>query len=940
MRTYAPAEPLACSSRGPKAAAAERRPEMNLDRHAVHVGRKIREGARLATVLVAVALVSFPSRSGAGAFSFALIGDVPYADADSIRFARVTDRINADRDIQWVIHAGDIKRGGQPCTDAVLEERLERFSRFERPFILTPGDNEWTDCHRKIAGRFDPLERLQKLRSLFYPRVGMTLGKRPMRVESQASVPEFSEFLENVRWERDGVHFATIHIVGSRNGLPAFQRRDSTEVGAVPMRTERHDAAVERRTDAGIAWLRQAFAAAGESGKGLFLTLHASMGLERKPAPDPPHFKALLDVLREETERFGRPVVLAHGDSHYFRIDKPLRRRGGGRRLSNFTRVETFGAADVHWIEVTVDPASENVFSFEQRIVKEERMNGEQRKLTERTGMTAEKSGATERTPQDIIDAMHRPSWCVNTDEGRLYWELIGAAIRNDADALRKHLRADPDCARLQFWYTPPIHFAVREGNLDATRVLWEAYAHDEVRDLIAMAEDRGHTPVADYLRKAVGAATDTSQPRLHAAVKSGDDAEIERLLEDSDGTASQRDGEGRTALHVAVIEGDETAVRVLLKSNIDVDATDHAGFRAVHYTRWRDLMWHRSKVNPELAELLLEAGSRDTPTLAAARGDLDAVRAFVAADPAAVNDGERLQKRPLSAAVEGGHRDIVRFLLDNGADPGLPESRLCPYGSSLMTATVDDNLEFAAWLLEAGADPNGHVDSSGSPAIRARSDAMRGLLYGYGGRASGAWGYVQRGELETLAAVLRYTDDPFSDEESEYLTTPYTAVISGCGRMEDRGEPTDAHEAMFNMFLQHKHPMPLVLTACKTYLYHVPRMTRRLLEHGLDPDLPDWLRRTPLHDLCRGNRAVSDHAGMVRMFLEFGADINAIDEEDRSTPLGIAAREGNAELVRLLLEYGTDPNAAGAAWAAPLAWARRRGHEDVAKMLQDRGAR
>ena len=911
---------------------------MKSDGYASRIARWTAAAAGVMAVFLAVTPASSQSAAG-DTFSFALIGDVPYADADSLRFARVIDEINADEDIQWVIHAGDIKSGGQPCTDAYLEERLRRFSRFEDPFILTPGDNEWTDCHKKSAGRFDPLERLRKLRSLFYPRAGMTLGKRPMRVDSQASFPEYSEFIENVRWERAGVHFATVHIVGSRNGLAAFQRRDSTEVGSIPMRTERHDTAVERRTRAGIVWLREAFAAADESGKGLFLTLHATMGLEQKPTPDPPHFQAVLDVLRAETERFGRPVVLAHGDSHYFRIDKPLRRKGGGRRLANFTRVETFGASDVHWIEVTVDPASENVFRFEQRIVNEQRTNGERHDTTERTGMKIEKRGESKRTSQEIIDAMHRPAWCVETEAGRLYWELIGAAIRDDAGALRKHLRDDPNCARLQFWYTPPIHFAVREGNLDATRVLWEAYAHDEVSDLIVMADDRGHTAVADYLRKAVGASVASDLP-LHEAVKARDHEKIQRLLEDSDGIASQRDAEGRTALHVAVAEGDEKAVQVLLESNIEVDATDHAGFRAVHYARWRDLMWHRSRVNPELAELLRKAGSRDTPTLAAARGDLDAVRAFVAADPAAVNDGDGFQKRPLSAAVEHGHREIVRFLLDNGADPILREGRMCPYGSSLMTATVEDDLEVATWLLEAGADPNGHVNSSGSPAIRARTDAMRGLLYGYGGRASGAWGYVQRGDFETVAAILRYTDDPFSNEESEYLTTPYTAVVSGCGRKEDRGESTDAHEAMFNMFLQRNHPMPRVLTACKTYLYHVPRMTRRLLEHGLDPDLPDWQRRTPLHDLCRGNRAVADAGAMVRMFLEYGADINAIDEQDRSTPLGIAAREGNTELVGLLLDIGADPNAAGAEWATPMAWAERRGHETIVKMLMDGGAR
>ena len=913
---------------------------MNPGGHPTHIVRTIGKAAMLTAVFIAVVVMSSQSRAGVDHFSFALIGDVPYASADSLRFAQVIDRINADTDVQWVIHAGDIKNGGQPCTDAFLEERLQRFSRFEDPFILTPGDNEWTDCHLRNAGRFDPLERLRKLRSLFYPRAGMTLGRRPMAVASQADSPEYGEFRENVHWERAGVHFATIHVVGSRNGLARFQPRDSTDVGAVPLRTKKHDAAVERRTRAGIAWLRKVFSEAAEKGKGLFLTVHASMGLERKGGADPPHFKAFLDVLREETERFGRPVVLAHGDSHYFRVDKPLRSKRDGRRLSNFTRVETFGSSDVHWIEVRVDPAGANVFSFEQRIAMRERTNGDRPETRKRSDMAVNRSGVAKRTPQKKIDAMHRPSWCVETDEGRLYWELIGAAIRNDAGALRKHLRADPDCARLQFWYTPPIHFAVREGNLDATRVLWEAYAYDEVTDLITMAHDRGHTPVADYLRKAIGSVAEASDPRLHEAVKAGDHAKLERLLKDSEGIESQRDPEGRTALHIAAIADDQAAVKALLNSNVDVDAVDHAGFRAIHYTLWVDLMWHRSRVNPALLSALLDAGARDSPTLAAARGDLDAVRAFVAADPAAVNDGEKLQKRPLSAAVEGGHRDIVRFLLDNDADPSLQEGRLCPNGSSLMTATVEDDLEVVTWLLEAGADPNGHVDSSGSPAIRARSDAMRGLLYGYGGRASGAWGYVQRGQLETLAAILRYTDDPFSDEESEYLTTPYTAVISGCGRMEDRGESPDAHEAMLTMFLQRKHPMPRVLTACKTYLYHVPRMTRRLLEHGLDPNLPDWQRRTPLHDLCRGIRAVADAAAMVRIFLEYGADINAIDEDDRSTPLGIAAREGNAELVGLLLDRDADPNAAGAEWATPLAWAERRGHEHILKMLRDGGAR
>ena len=116
------------------------------------------------------------------------------------------------------------------------------------------------------------------------------------------------------------------------------------------MRTERHDKAVERRTLAGIVWLREAFAAAGESGKGLFLTLHATMGLEQKPKPDPPHFQRILDVLREETERFGRPVVLAPRRLPLF-PDRQAASAQGGREA----HCEFHARGDVRRLRRTLD---------------------------------------------------------------------------------------------------------------------------------------------------------------------------------------------------------------------------------------------------------------------------------------------------------------------------------------------------------------------------------------------------------------------------------------------------------------------------------------------------------------------------------------------------------------------------------------------------------
>ena len=554
--------------------------------------------------------------------------------------------------------------------------------------------------------------------------------------------------------------------------------------------------------------------------------------------------------------------------------------------------------------------------------------------------MNSPGSDSSSRSAQEKIDAIHRPRWCVDTEKGLLYWDLVCAAIRNDAQTIGDLLKKDPDCPRLEFWYTPPLNFAVREGSLDATRVLWKAYPFDEVSDLIQMADDRGHDGIAAYLSASLGPAAEGSDLRLLQAVEARDRGQVTHLLAAVPGIAEHRDRQGRTALHLAAIGGDGDTVAMLLAGGIDVDAVDHRGFRAAHYAFWKNQYWGSDEGGAALLQMLLDAGAADSPALAAARGDHGALRAFVEADPAAANEGEGLQKRPLSAAAERGHREMVRYLLDRGADPTLPEGRQCPHGFALMAAAVKGDVEMARWLLEAGADPNGGVDSSGTPAIRASSDAMRGLLYGYGGRPVTAWDFAQRGDLQTLAVILNYCEDPFSAEKSEFLTTPYTAVVSGCNRKLRRKESTVAHEAMLSMLLRRRFPMPEVLTECKEYLYNVPHMTRQLLEHGLDPNLPDWHRRTPLHDLCVDHRDPAEAEELLRMFLEHGADINAVEEADRSTPLGMAARAGRPRLVELLLENGADPNGAGEDWARPLAWAQRRGHGEVADMLRRRGAR
>ena len=308
-------------------------------------------------LLLLLFLLATAPAARAQPFSFALIGDMPYAPADSLKFGRLIDDINA-AEPAWVLHLGDFKGGSAPCADAVFEQRRGQLDRFAAPLVLTPGDNDWTDCHRSGSA---PLERLARLRQVFFDRPGTSLGRSPMPLETQAADPAYAEFPEHAMWQRGGVLFVSLHVVGSSNGLRPFDGR-----------TDADDAEVERRMQATVAWTRAAFERARrEDLAAILFAIQANPRIEEKPgstarAP----FQPFLEALALGTAEYGRPVVLAHGDSHYFRIDRPLLHPVSGKRVEHFTRLEGFGSPDIHWLEVEVDTGRPQVFTARQRLVE------------------------------------------------------------------------------------------------------------------------------------------------------------------------------------------------------------------------------------------------------------------------------------------------------------------------------------------------------------------------------------------------------------------------------------------------------------------------------------------------------------------------------------------------------------------------------------------
>ena len=308
---------------------------------------------KLLAALILAMLMAAPSH--AQRVSFGLFGDTPYNAWERRHLPELIAEMDGE-DLAFVIHDGDIKSGSSECSDTAFLDVLGTFRQSMHPLIYVPGDNEWTDCHRRSNGAYDPLERLAKLRELFFADAH-ALGRRKLVLERQSNDPAFAAYRENVRWEAGGVLFVGLNLPGSANNFHGAK-------GGGP------SADYLARGKANHAWLAQAFALARDRRlAGLLLVIQANPGFHAANAGRPATgFADFLDQLRRETMRFAGQVVLVHGDTHQHRIDQPMEDPESGAPIKNFTRVETFGSPSFGWIKASVDPANPRLFRFEPRI--------------------------------------------------------------------------------------------------------------------------------------------------------------------------------------------------------------------------------------------------------------------------------------------------------------------------------------------------------------------------------------------------------------------------------------------------------------------------------------------------------------------------------------------------------------------------------------------
>jgi len=336
---------------------------------------------------------SLPGSGSSGSvLTLAVYGDAPYGtgptdNSQTLATPAFIGNVNADPNVSLVLHVGDIHSGKQYCTEAYNHTVFDLWQAFQDPLVYTPGDNEWTDCHKVAEGgglynagtglidyvldssnnpvdyaKGEPMANLALVRSIFFPTPGVALGGGAKQVLSQAQYfdsahPADATFVENVMWLDSQVLFVTINLPGgSNNDIDVWYGAPSASAAQAQ---EAFD-----RTEADLRWLDAAFTQAAANGAvGMVIAWQADVWDPEKGAAHQTGYESLVQSVASHTLAFGKPVLMLNGDSHVYKSGNPLSSSDPnyaihpGYDVPNFHRVVVHGSTTpLEWMKLTVDP--------------------------------------------------------------------------------------------------------------------------------------------------------------------------------------------------------------------------------------------------------------------------------------------------------------------------------------------------------------------------------------------------------------------------------------------------------------------------------------------------------------------------------------------------------------------------------------------------------
>ncbi|MCP4711548.1 MAG: hypothetical protein GY869_23260 [Planctomycetes bacterium] len=273
--------------------------------------------------------------------SFLVFGDAPYTARQISRLTQTVAPAIRNAPFPFLIHVGDMKGGGEPCTDELIKARYEQLMHLHSKgrVFYTPGDNEWTDCDRSsLKTPVSELHRLDALRSLIL--------SNPLQLPAGWHHTTQRGFPENARWTHDNVMFATVHIVSTNNGREEILLDDIETTLDL----------VDARDRANLDWLKDAFDMASKSNSDAVVIatqadvtkIAGSARCDDAVRVECDAFAAFRDNLLRRAASFKKPVLLIHGDTNPFCLDKKF----GGDTAPLLWRLNALG--DYSVLDATV----------------------------------------------------------------------------------------------------------------------------------------------------------------------------------------------------------------------------------------------------------------------------------------------------------------------------------------------------------------------------------------------------------------------------------------------------------------------------------------------------------------------------------------------------------------------------------------------------------